>query len=205
MATATKAEFARIAGVTPGRVSQWLSEGKIGADALVGDGRFARIKVALALNQVRDRRDPTQSFANGLDTRLDGGVEVREPDSSGDLVIDALKQERLKALQLQNARLAEEALARRGIYVRADASKAAMVRLAGRMLTVFEASLNELAMDLAADLKVDQRTMHHKMRAAWRSIRLKVADAARKDAEAMPPLLEDDLAPDVSDPAGAAA
>jgi hypothetical protein len=57
----SKAEFAKLAGVSPGRVSQYLREGVIGRAALVGDGRNARIKADLALAMVRDRMDPARS------------------------------------------------------------------------------------------------------------------------------------------------
>jgi hypothetical protein len=44
----SKSEFARLLGVSRGRVSQWLASGQIGGDALVGSGRLARIRVAAA-------------------------------------------------------------------------------------------------------------------------------------------------------------
>ena len=48
----SKAEFAAIAGVSRPTVSQWLREGKIAGDAIVGVGRHARIRVAAALQQL---------------------------------------------------------------------------------------------------------------------------------------------------------
>lgn len=38
-ATMGKAEFADHIGVSPGRVSQYVAEGKISGDALIGSGR----------------------------------------------------------------------------------------------------------------------------------------------------------------------
>lgn len=58
----TKKGFARLAGVSPGRVPQWLTEGKIGPEALVGAGRTARINVALAMAQPGARRRVRLSF-----------------------------------------------------------------------------------------------------------------------------------------------
>jgi hypothetical protein len=195
-ATASKTEFAGMTGVTPTRVGQWIREGKIGRDALEGDGRFARIKIDLALQQIGQRRDIGQALGNGLETRL--GAAERETET--DPLADQLKTERLRELQFRNARAAEEALARRGVYVRADATAAAMTRVAAKMLTVFEAGLNEIAGELAAELGVERRTVLHKARTAWRAIRAKAADAARREAEGMSPLNED-LAPDASDAA----
>ena len=44
----SKGEFARRRNVTPARVSQWLSEGKISGAAIVGEGRGALIDEEIA-------------------------------------------------------------------------------------------------------------------------------------------------------------
>ena len=53
----SKGDFARRCGVTRGRVSQWLREGKIGPEALDGTGCRAPIKADVALGMLRDRLD----------------------------------------------------------------------------------------------------------------------------------------------------
>jgi hypothetical protein len=69
----SKSEFARRCGVSPQRVGQWISEGKLTDDAIVGEGRKAKINVPIALEQLKERLDPTQRFSlNGLSTRLGG-------------------------------------------------------------------------------------------------------------------------------------
>src|SRR5690606_9605999 len=70
MLVVSKGEFARMVQVSPGRVSQWIAEGKIGPDALQGEGRLAKIIVDRAMAQVRLRRDPGQAVGNGIATRL---------------------------------------------------------------------------------------------------------------------------------------
>jgi hypothetical protein len=60
----SKTEFAKLAGVSPGRVSQYLRDGVIGLAALAGNGRNARIKADLALAMVRDSMDQTRSATN---------------------------------------------------------------------------------------------------------------------------------------------
>ncbi len=70
----TKGEFARLRGVTPGRVSQWIADGKIGPEAMEGEGRFARIRVAVATAQLKARLDIGQRFGNGLSTDLTAPV-----------------------------------------------------------------------------------------------------------------------------------
>jgi hypothetical protein len=69
----SKSEFARQCGVSPQRVGQWISEGKLTDDAIVGEGRKAKINVPIALEQLKERLDPTQRFSlNGLSSRLNG-------------------------------------------------------------------------------------------------------------------------------------
>lgn len=54
--------------MTPGRVSQWISEGKLSGDAIVGTGRSARIDESLACAQLEARLDASQREANGRRT-----------------------------------------------------------------------------------------------------------------------------------------
>jgi hypothetical protein len=68
--TVGKAEFAECVGVSPSRVSQYIAEGKISGDALVGSGRAARIRFEIAVAQLRERLDPSQMAGNGRNTRL---------------------------------------------------------------------------------------------------------------------------------------
>src|ERR1700733_10960486 len=53
----SKKAFSELMEVTPGRVSQYLADGLIGGDALVGSGRSARIRPAIAREQLRARLD----------------------------------------------------------------------------------------------------------------------------------------------------
>jgi hypothetical protein len=56
----TKKRVCAAYNVTPGRVSQWIDEGKITAAALDGEGRSARIKVRVALAQLNRSLDIDQ-------------------------------------------------------------------------------------------------------------------------------------------------
>jgi hypothetical protein len=62
----SKADFARLVGVSAARVSQWLGNGMIGPEALLGNGRHARVRVELAKSMLRDRLDPDRSHLGGL-------------------------------------------------------------------------------------------------------------------------------------------
>ena len=69
--TVTKGDFARLLGVSAGRVSQYLKSGIIGPEAIVGTGHRALLLFDVAWAHVRDRRDPGQANGlNGLGTRL---------------------------------------------------------------------------------------------------------------------------------------
>lgn len=72
----TKSEFARRRNVTPGRVSQWIAEGKIDGDALVGEGREQRINETAAVAQLLARLDTSQRLGNGFGTRLGAPAPV---------------------------------------------------------------------------------------------------------------------------------
>lgn len=52
----TRSAFARRCGVDGSRVYQWIKSGQIGRDALNGRGSYSRIRVLLALSQLRERR-----------------------------------------------------------------------------------------------------------------------------------------------------
>lgn len=209
---ATKSEFARLINVTPGRVSQMISEGKIGRDALHGEGRSAKVRVDLARQQISARTDIGQRFGNGITTLLDAPAELLLPQPPpaqpkpivsappGDPTTEAIKAERLRGLRMANERQAEERLAEQGRYVPADAVRANMGRLANALMTVFEGGLADLAAALSAEHKLVQRDVLHQLHAEFRNIRLKAADAARRELAQLPRLSADDI-PDASDEA----
>jgi hypothetical protein len=82
--------------VSQGRVSQWLTEGKIDGAAIVGTGRSAMIDVDLAMAQVKSRRAVACGL-KGLSTNLDGGaptaddpvLQVREGEAIGTVAAPA--------------------------------------------------------------------------------------------------------------------
>lgn len=199
----TKGEFARMLNVSPGRVSQMISEGKIGADALEGEGRNAKIRAVLARQQISDRTDVGQRTGNGLFTRLDAPPAERPADRAPapmDPTAAAIARERLRTLQLNNERAAEDRLAEQGRYVPTDLARAAMNKQVQSLLTIFEGGLVDLADAISAKHKLPQRDVLHLLRTEFRVIRAKAADAARRDAAGMPKLIVDDVA-DASDPA----
>ena len=66
----SKSDFAKAIGVSPGRITQYITAGIITRDALVGEGRAAKVRADVAREQIRLRRHVGQSLGNGLMTHL---------------------------------------------------------------------------------------------------------------------------------------
>lgn len=204
-AHASKTEFARVTNVTEGRVRQWIKEGKIGPDALVGEGRFQRILIDRACEQLRLRRDVGQSMGNGLDTRLEGMVAEADPSTAmsrnlclpiGDPIESRIKHEKLRGLEIANRVAAEAELARRGMFTSTPDVNAALTKTAGDMVATFEGALSDYASAIAERFQVPQRDVLHLLRSEFRKTRTKAAQAARSAAERLPRLLASDLSQD---------
>ena len=200
----SKGQFAALRNVSPGRVSQWISEGKIKPDALVGEGRNAKINVAVATRQLRDALDVGQLAGNGVGTRLDlrlpaqalPAAPAREPASPGDPIADAIKQERLDQLRRANRREAEEEAARSGKYTDAAEASRQMGVIATKMMAVMEGSLAELATAVSARFEIPQRDVLHLLRSEFRKVRAAAAKTFRDMATDLPPVVNSEL-PDV--------
>jgi hypothetical protein len=193
---ATKSEFATIANVSAGRVSQWIASGKLGGDALVGSGRKARIRVAVALQQLSRSLDVVQWLgANGkakaaaARARADGN-----DDGVPDTVEAAIKQARLEQLALSNAAARRAEGASSGRYVLAVDAKQEMGRVAAQVLAVVDSALSEMANAVMAAKPVTPRDALRVLRASWRSSRERAAKAKAAEAAAMPLFTEDDQA-----------
>ena len=72
----TKSAFASLCGVSNARVSQWLADGKLDGEAIVGHGHRARIRVGVARAQLKRRLNITQRLATGRAT-LDGIAQAK--------------------------------------------------------------------------------------------------------------------------------
>lgn len=194
-AIVSKGEFARLANVTPGRVSQWLSERKIDGDAIDGEGRGARIRVGVAMAQLKKRLNSDQRFANGLTTNLEPPAGVVQPAPAEaaiaprkDDVADQIQQQRLEQLQRTNRREAIEEAAAAGRLTDAEAARQQMGRLAARMITVFEGALADFAAAIAAEYKLPQRDVLHKMRGEFTKVRAGAAATLKQQADELPEL-----------------
>lgn len=207
----SKGEFARLINVTPGRVSQYISEKKISGDALVGDGRKAKIRVEVAKAQLRRFIDIGQRFGNGIDTCLDGpavplgeatetaaapgaifepGLTLGAPEGQ-ETIEDRIKREKLEGLQRANRKLAEEEAARAGRYVLAEDAARSMGRIAAQQIAWFEGVLSEIATEVSAKYSLPQRDVLHTMRSAFRECRERGAAKFQAEADRLPAAIED--------------
>lgn len=183
-----KSEFAQLCGVTAGRVSQWISSGQIGAEALVGEGRSAMINVDLARDHLQRRLDVKQRFSlNGIDTELESRPRpaAASPPEHVDTVDTLYKAEKLRQAQLATRRAEEDDRLRRGVYIKAADARDEMTRIASKLFEAFEGALPDFASEVSGKHQIPQRDILHLLRAEMRKFRERVADeyAASADAE----------------------
>jgi hypothetical protein len=216
----SKGEFARRRGVSAGRVSQWLSEGKITTDAIVGEGRSAQIRESVACAQLRQRLDPMQMTANGLSTQLGGPpapvatpaavapapgsdmLPLQAAASAGALPVlpvtesleEKIKRQRLEQLERDNRKgVREEAIAA-GMLTDAAAAKALVGRATAQLITTFEGALSDFATAISAEWQLPQRDVLHLLRTKFREVRAGAASAARAQAEQLPDVVDYEFA-----------
>jgi hypothetical protein len=182
----TKSEFAALANVSRGRVSQWLNSGQLSGDALVGAGQRARIRVSVAMQQLGKNLDVVQHLGANGRAQLDGTARVPDP------VEQRIKAARLEQLALGNAKAAADAAIRSGRYVVADDAKQELGRVAARLMATFEASFTEFANAIMSSPPTTSRDALRTLRAVWRSIRARQAKAVGEEAAALPLMLDDE-------------
>ncbi|WP_152033396.1 hypothetical protein [Bradyrhizobium sp. DOA9] len=216
----SKGEFARRRNVTPGRVSQWLSEGKIFGAAIVGEGRTAMIRESVACQQLRVKLDPLQMTGNGLSTKLDvappapltssgdvlpfpsptsppGGVPPSPPPSSAvDSVEEKIKRQRLEQLERQNREGARQEAVSAGLLTDAAAARAQVGRAVAQLVMTFEGALSEFATAISAEFKLPQRDVLHLLRTKFREVRAAAAGEIRNQVETLPQVVDHELAGD---------
>jgi hypothetical protein len=213
----SKSQYAALKNVSPGRVSQWISEGKIEPDALIGEGRSAKINVAVADRQLKQKLDLSQRLGNGLATRLgetpppaaaapQPAAESPAPPPAPsviDAIEEAFKREKLEGLQRENRKRAEEEAARAGRYVDAQAASAQMAKIATKTITIFEGALPEIAGVVAAKFSLSQRDVLHLLRSEFRSVRQRAAGGLRDAAAQLAPAIEAEMISVVDEPVAA--
>jgi hypothetical protein len=199
----SKSEFAAMTNVTPGRVSQWIKEGKIRGEALVGQGRAQRIRSVLACAQLKRSIDSGQRVGNGLGTRLDPAQAPAPPADAQvlpfvqsenvepiDTIEEQIKREKLEELQRRNRRSAVDDAERLRRLVVAETVSQEMGRLASRLVGIGESSLADFAAAISAKYNIPQRDLLHLLRGEQRRVRSVVVDAVRRAGANIPETVE---------------
>jgi hypothetical protein len=189
-----KSEFATLTGVTRGRVSQWIAAGKIGREAIIGQGRHARINVAIARRHLRERLSPAHRFGlNGLKTKLGDAPQEEHSDVPSPPSIERrIKQEKLRQAELTTIRAEERDRLARGTYILAAAAKEENGRLASKLFEAFDGSLIDFAAALSARYKLPARDVLHLLRAQMVLVRERVSSEYAALAAAEPATIPDD-------------
>ncbi len=211
-ASVTKGEFAALIGVSPGRVSQYLTEGKISQAALVGSGRNAKIRVEQAKADLRLTLDVSQRLGNGIDTQIDAGGQpvVVDGNAAGTVVppplqqsgIDyEIKQQKLEAARRANRNAAINEARERGQLMDTDAGRAEMTRVASALMDVFDGGLTDMATAIAAEFQLPQRDVKHILRKEFRKLRETAAKQMKTKAVSVPEYSEVVIEAEEADPA----
>jgi plasmid maintenance system antidote protein VapI len=178
----TKGQFATIVGVSPGRVSQWISEKKIHGDALIGEGRSAMINLDVAQDQLGRTLDFDQRQAQAI-------AKPAAPAAS--LTPDQLRIHAVKAetAEIELRKLQRQEQEQQGILINAAQARQAWGREIADLIAAIEQWLPEAALRLERDLGVEHKAATSALRAAFRELRTKRADLARSAAFALPDLI----------------
>lgn len=184
----TKSAFAAHVGVSAGRISQYIAERKIFGDALEGEGRNAKIRASVAVEQLRKTLDPSQRFgANGAATRsapvaselsFDGPEKPKAPLKPTVIVdpfIDEVAAEKLKQQKITTARMEREEALELGRYMLTDDARREMVKAVAEAFKVMEQAIPEMAKAIAAQFSMSTHDATHVLLKAFRDHRAKKA------------------------------
>lgn len=215
----SKGEFAAHIGVSPGRISQYIAEGKINGDAIEGAGRYARIRAEVAKRQLQRFLDPSQRFgANGAaalaGARAPAGpaaalapaVPERQAEQAPSLPLtpsdptqDELAQLRLRRERIATEKAEREEMLELGRYMLTEVARREMGRVATEAFKVMEAGIGEMAKDLASQFGIPQHDAQHALLKSFRNVRAKAAEGFRKRRAEIAEHVEDDAGSEAGD------
>lgn len=199
----SKAEFAEHVGRSRSCISGWIKAGKISAEALIGEGRDAKIWVERAKADLAASLDPSQQAAqadpiiiapidplplaaNESDRRhattpfIAPHLSERERDLARRAKADADKAE-------HDAEAARRKLALdEGRYVLAEEAAATWTREMSKHISDTDRFIGTTLPQLTAERHgLDWKTLASQMRNDWREFRMTMSDDARARREAI--------------------
>nr|WP_298685246.1 hypothetical protein [uncultured Dongia sp.] len=182
--TMRKGDFARLRQVSAARVSQWIKEGKIYGEAIVGTGLDARINAEVANSQLGATLDITQSVAQ---TRPSLDPALPPLSDAARRTQDA----RAEQAEIEARRSRRRELEEMGIYVRADATSREWSRTLAQLLSGLEELIPMLGDAIAAECHADAKAATVVLRREVRAWRERQMLAALEVVAAEPELIED--------------
>lgn len=197
-----KGDFARLICVTPARISQYIAAGILDAEALDGEGRFARVRVDVAIRQIAERRHAGQSLGNGAKTRLVGPTTAKTPATgmgsyqgvaSVSDTLHRIQLAQLEAAQRKNRLAALEEAQRAGKLVPVADMRRALATVVEKVVAIYDQAAPDLGNELAARLGVPSRDVVHAVRDILNRKRALAAAKLRADAEGLPEFIEGTL------------
>lgn len=203
----TKSAFAAHVGVSAGRISQYIAERKIFGDALEGEGRNAKIRLTVAMEQLKRSLDPAQRFgANGTATRSaptsalpdlldEAPTRPKPPVKPTNILepfVDEVAAEKLKQQKIMTARMEREEALELGRYMLTDDARREMVKAVAEAFKVMEQGISEMAKAIAAQFSIPTHDATHVMLKAFRDYRAKKAKDFSAEAAELDEHVEDD-------------
>jgi hypothetical protein len=181
----TKTEFARLLGVDPAAVSNYIRRGKLTAPALTRNGR---VNVKLGLAQLGRTVDPVMRASRrspAIPTTADPGP-AWSPNSQDTQASYQLLRARALSASVDAERARRGLMVERGKYMLAAQAEADWARVLTMILQNVELSIADLALSLGLDR---EKTLA--LRRWWRNQRLRAAEDNRLLAESSPDFTED--------------
>ncbi len=181
----SKARFAELAGVGKSAVSNWIADGKLSGDALVGAGRGAMINVTVARQQLGRTLDPSQRLAQATVAGRRGteAAQAAEDESA------RYQRARADLAEVEARRALQREQAEAGMYLLTADAKASWSRELAGLLQAIELWLPRVAEQLAGETGADHRRLTVGLRRAWRSFRAERSEIATSAMAASPEIV----------------
>ncbi|NDW31525.1 helix-turn-helix domain-containing protein [Salipiger sp. PrR007] len=189
-------ELAKELGLSKGRISQYVSEGKLDG-CFTGAGRARRFNVDRVRAVLEQRLDPGQMLGNGAETKrrlregeaAPGAPEASAPPSRPDGQLpkndpDRYELARIQKVEEEARRLRRQNMLEEGSVVLAEKAAREATRALSRELAQVEDFLRRAARAIADELGVDFKEARKLVIDLWREHRGARADAMAEEATA---------------------
>lgn len=186
-------------GVSPGRVSQYIAEGKLGGAALEGEGARAKIVVDVALQQLGRSLEPSQMLGRpALQSVPESEAGLPFAANLSRPLNDQEKYQRAKAegAMMDNERKRREMAQEMGRFMLAESAGAEFGKVLGEVLLNLEMALPDFAAVAAKACGFpDVKLVTIALKQRFRDWRAEQAELAAKTTLELPEHLPDPEAP----------